>query len=314
MAITSFDKYFLHLPPLNVMEDFDSFWNKSIKEMNKIPINPNLLINKRKTSDKYSVFNVSFNGFMKTKINGELLIPRGVKKPKIIICIHDYNSVVKYSQDNLNEKAAYFFITLRGHDKLPKLNDTGDDRAISPGYMVEHILNIELYYAKAVYLDIFRSIAMLRLNSDLDCSNMGIIGKGFGAAAAIFTTAYSDRIAATVLDSPSFCYLSLYQNISVSDLANEINNFISSKKVKKKQLKKNLTYFDAINFTDKIENPVLATVGLKDRISPPECVFALFNRLLCEKVVEVYPDDGHNAGGRKQFKKSINWLIKKIIP
>ena len=150
------------------------------------------------------------------------------------------------------------------------------------------------------------------MNNKLDCSSIGLIGKGFGAAAAIFTSAFSERVKAIVIDSPSFCYLPLSQNLSSSDATTEINDFISNHRSKGKQVKKNLTFFDSINFSDMIKCPVLTIVGLKDTLSPPECAFALFNHLLTEKTVEVYPDDGNSTGGNKQFIKSLDW-IKKIL-
>ena len=58
--------------------------------------------------------------------------------------------------------------------------------------------------------------------------------------------------------------------------------------------------------------PTLAIVGLKDTMSPPECVMALFNRLQCEKTIEVYPESGNNAGGEEQLKKSVKWLKKQV--
>ena len=130
--------------------------------------------------------------------------------------------------------------------------------------------------------------------------------------AAVFTAVYSDRISGIVLDTPSFCYLELSQNKSSADASNEINSFLLNNQSKKKTVKKNLSYFDAINFSDKVNCPILTTVGLKDILSPPECIFALFNHLKCDKTVEVYPEDGNQAGGEQQIKKSINWLKKTI--
>ena len=140
-----------------------------------------------------------------------------------------------------------------------------------------------------------------------------MIGKGFGASAALFAACYSKRIKSLVLDSPSFCYLELSQNISRSDVTYEINSFLSKNKSKKKAIKKNLSYFDAINFAEKVNIPILSAVGLKDTISPPECVFALFNHLKCEKTMEVYPEDDHNAGGEVQFKKAVQWTREILL-
>jgi cephalosporin-C deacetylase len=306
-----FEKFFLNLPPFYKKNDFDRFWEKAIAEIRKIPLEAGLKKNSKRTTPGFVSYDVSYRGFSKAATLGELLIPERITKPKVIIHIHDYNNVQWFPPHVFNTGAAHLLIMLRGHHEIVSMRETVEDSQ-SPGYMIENILNKDAYYVKALFLDVYRSIDMLRLVNELDCGAIGIIGKGLGAATAVFAAAYSDRVAAIVLDTPSFCHLSLSQNISTSEVTGEINDFIASEKNKKKTVKDNLTYFDSLNFSDKIHCPVLVTVGFKDTVSPPECVFALFNRLLCEKIIEVYPEEGNTAGGTAQFKKSIDWLAVRI--
>ncbi len=309
MAIASFDKYFLNLPPLDRQKDFHAFWKKGIDSVRKVPLDAVTKKSSRKSWGRFAVYDISFQGFMKTRIFGTLHVPKGVKKPRVIIHVHDYNRLGEINRNILNDSAAYYFMTLRGHDSLLELPA---EEQTTPGFMIENIMDPETYYVKAVYLDTIRAIDMLRLVPEINCSDIGVMGKGFGAAAALFTAAYSDRVRGLVLDSPAFCNLVLGQNLAVSDLANEINEFVSAVKAKKKDVKTNLTYFDAINFSDMVRCPVLATMGLRDSESPPECVMACFNHILSEKYIEVYPEQGHEAGGEAQFIKSINWLVNQI--
>ncbi len=305
----SFDRYFLHLPRLNREKDFKDFWDKSIAELKKIPIEPALHKDQKKSSQRFTAYDVHFTGFIKTKVSGSIFIPTRVTKPNVIIYVHDYNRPPSTPYGQLDDSVAYFFLNLRGHDILDQIQ--GEDRQ-SPGYVIENILDRDTYYAKAVYLDALRSIDMLRLVGEINCSSVGIMGTGFGAAAALFTAVYSDRVRALVLDSPSFCHLTLSQNISTSDATGEINEFISSRKSRKKEIKRNLSYFDAMNFSETVSCPVLAVTGLKDTISPPECVFALFNHLLTEKTMEIYPEEGYCAGGNGQYLKSLRWIQKNL--
>ena len=48
MAIRAFDKYFWNLPELTREEDFEKFWEKSISEIKKIPIEPEITENHKK--------------------------------------------------------------------------------------------------------------------------------------------------------------------------------------------------------------------------------------------------------------------------
>ncbi len=308
MAQSDFDKFFLNLPPFDREKDFDRFWKKATEEIKKIPLDAEVK-KTRGGAAAYTLFDVTFHSFMKTQVRGKLYKPK-IKKPCVVIIVHDYNEPPRYEQSHLDHDTAYFFIELRGHGSLaPKV--VGEEEK-TPGYMIENILDKDTYYLKALYLDVLRSIDMLRLISDLDCSRMGIIGRGLGASAALFAAVYSDRVMALAMDSPSFCYLTLSQNISTGAAAEEINDFISRTRGKKNQIKTTLSYFDALNFSDKVKCPVLVSAGFKDTISPPACTFSLFNHLLTEKTIEVYPDAGHEGGGEKQFKKTIRWVTEQL--
>ncbi len=310
MPLTTFDRLYLQMPEFDRQKDFDSFWQKALSEVKSVPLESEKHKNNNKSSSKFTVYDVNYHGYMKSLIHGLLYIPRKTKKPTVIIHIHDYNAPLDIDQNLLYVSCAYFFITLRGHDLIMKKNN--DEEYRSPGLMIDNIMDKDTYYGKAIYLDTFRSIDMLRLIPDINCSSIGVMGKGLGAAVAVFLASFSDRVKALLLETPSFCHLPLGQNKSLSDAAIEINDFLKEKKIKRKDIKINLTYFDALNFIDKVTCPTRTLIGFKDQIAPPECSFGLFNRMTTEKIMEIYPDEGNEVGGKKQFQKSLTWLIKTI--
>ncbi|RPI96032.1 MAG: hypothetical protein EHM32_04200 [Spirochaetales bacterium] len=305
MPVTGdFDRFFLHLPPFDREQDFDAFWKNLAHGAEKIPIEPSFKpVNTARSP--FNRFEVTFRGMFRSSVSGSLFIPAKARKSRAVIIIHDYNRPDPYAGFPLDDSIAYFFLRLRGHGTART-----EETEKSPGYMVDSIGDTAGYYMRGVYLDACRAIDVLRLNDRLDCSAIGFIGKGLGGAAAVFAAANSSRPTALVLDTPSFAYLPESQNVSTGEATAEINEYLSLQRTKKKLIKKNLSYFDSINFADRISGPALFTVGFKDTISPPQCVFALFNHLKCEKTIEVYPDDGNEAGGAAQFEKSVRWLME----
>ncbi len=314
MAIKTFDKYFWNLPQLSREDDFDKFWEKSISDIKKVPIEPEIKDNHRKYTSKFKAYDIYYNGFLKARVKGVLYVPKKNEKSRVIIHLHDYNrypdkSIAKV----LSDKTAHLFLIMRGHDIIENRTEEEEAQERPLGFIVENIIDMETYYARSVYLDVYRSIDFLRLVNFIDCSKIGIYGKGFGAAAGFFTAVYSQRIGAIVMDSPLFCNLPLSQNISLSDTSREINDIINVQKAKKHQIKKNLTYFDIINFSHNLTCPALFITGLQDEISPAECVMGLFNNIQGEKTIEVYPDSGNEAGGESQRIKAIHWLSDIIL-
>ena len=108
--INDFDRFFLHLPPIDKEKDFLSFWDKSFSALKKIPIEPIITLNDVKTMEKFKIQDTYFNGSGKYKVKGELYIPGKIKKPKVVIFVHDYNFPITPGEDLLDEEMAYFFI------------------------------------------------------------------------------------------------------------------------------------------------------------------------------------------------------------
>jgi len=312
MAIKAFDKYFMNMPELTREDDFSAFWAKSINDIKKIPIGPEIHESSKGSSGKFRYYEISYNGFLKVKVKGHLYVPKDMVKSRIIIHLHDYN---RYPDKNpvkiLDDRCAHLFLVMRGHDLIK--NRTAEEEKERPlGFIIENIIDLQTYYVRSVFLDVFRSIDFLRLIDIIDCSEIAIHGKGLGAAAGFFAAVNSDRVKGIVMDAPLFCDIPMIQNLSESDAAQEINDIIAIQKGKKNQIKKNLSYFDIINFSPELKCPALFITGLKDTGSPTECVMGLFNRLTCEKFIEIYPDEGIDAGGEKQKTASIKWLADII--
>jgi cephalosporin-C deacetylase-like acetyl esterase len=317
-TLVNFDQYYQNYPEIKKELDFEIFWKDALFDLKKFPIEPEFKENKRRSNANFTVYDVLFKSFGKTQIHSRLVIPKKAKKVlRPVIMVHDYMAVDPYKGYALKKDFAYLLIELRGHHiiKNTKAKTEGKKSVDqeSPGFMIENILDPENYYVKGVYLDILRSIEVLRLNENLDCSRIGIIGKGLGAAAAVFAASRSDRICGVVLESLAFADLEKSQNMAEGYITEEINEFANKARGRKKVLKRNLTYFDAINFADTVKVPVLMVTGTKAHSSPTECVFSFFNYLpIHDKTIEVYPDEGVDAGGNKQFTKSINWLKRRV--
>ena len=313
MSLSDFDKYFMNLPQLDRGEGFDDFWEKSISQLKRINIDLYMDKSNRKSAGPFKLFDVTFRGFAKASVHGTLYQNPKIKKPKVIIYLHDYNNCTELPVSTLDPSFAYFFLRMRGHSLVELTKNDVEMEVKAPGFATENILDPDSYYVKAIYLDAYRLIDALRLIPDIDCSSIGIIGKGLGAAAAMFCGCMHERISAIVLDSPLFANIPLCQNKSTSILADEINSYLmSSTKSNRTRIKNNLILFDILNFTDKIERPVLVVTGLKDTMAHPGCTIGFLNRLVTDKTIEIYPEEGNTAGGNEQTVKSIKWLKEKI--
>lgn len=311
-TISQLDKFYNNFPSLSREAGFDNFWKTGINQIRNISMQPEITKNKRKSSARFTVYDVIFKGFEKVSVYGQLYIPINISKPRPIILLHDYNKEMLYNKYGLLEDYAYFFLKLRGHNIInfsqKDVQQNQSNIPETPEYLTENILYPDKYYLKGMFLDVYRSIDFLRLQKQINCDNITIIAKGISASAALFTAAYNKRVKNLYLDSPGFIDLENFHNLSKSDATKEIHNYISSNRKIKSIIKKNLTYFDGVNFADKFDGNLLFSTGLKDTVSPPKCVLGLFHKLNCDKTIEIYPDESNECGASLQFAKALNWI------
>ena len=303
-----FDKYFMTFPMFDRCDDFFTFWDKSISELKKIPVEPLHVKSKDNRQSGFESFDIRFRSIRKNEIEGKLYTPQS--SSKTVIIFHDYNETEYYNSFKLDPEFSYLFITLRNHQHIEKkavIQNAQKKETVSPNFFAENIHDKTSYYAGYIYLDALRSVEFIRLFRALSSSDIFIIGRGAGAACAVFTAAYSSRVKAISMDSPALCYLSFSQNHSKNELTSEINKGFAGQK-NKNEIKKNLTFFDCLNFADKINIPVQMSLGLKDVTNHPQSAFALFNRFLTDKTAEIYPDSGYESGGEKQWVKSLDFF------
>jgi len=75
------------------------------------------------------------------------------------------------------------------------------------------------------------------------------------------------------------------------------------------------SYYDCINFADKIKCPILVNIGLNDDVCPPETGYAVFNAIGSpEKKLYAYPGHGHDANGYEHEKLVESFFIEQLRP
>ncbi len=315
-TLLQFDKYINYFPGFTKENDFDHFWSIMANEIKKVPMQSEYVLNKKRSNARFNIYDVTFRSYMKVVIHADLYIPKNTEKPKPIIICHDYNSINQYKGYGVLENFAYLFLKMRGHHSIiePVPTQTENKEKSTPGFLTEQIYEPKNYYLTGVYLDLFRSIDFLRLVKEIDCSELAIIAKGISVPAALFTQCYNKRVTRLVLDSPLFVDLETSQNLSKADSTAEVNSFISTLKRDKIKIKKNLSYYDGLNFSSKVDSSIMMSIGLRDDLSPAKCALSLFHYLNCEKIIEIYPEDNNECGGVDQFQKALKWLKHEMYP
>ncbi|EQA43460.1 acetyl xylan esterase [Leptospira broomii serovar Hurstbridge str. 5399] len=318
MAI-SFDECFQTYPPLQPPADLDDFWTDAIRELKGFPVKNQTKALLKGTILKETIYDISFQSYGNATLTGSLVIPRKRGDLPVIAYFHDYAKDRPQIIKGLTEAGvAQLILDLRGHGSQlirPVLKE-GEfpDPDWTPGYFRKGLETKESFFLKGMYLDVIRTIEFLRLTDGIDGDRIILAGKGIGAALAAFGAANSNRVKAIILETPNFCHVDDTQLRLGTSWTKEISEQLALSKSKKTILRKNLSYFDTLNFSKKIKIPTLVSVGMEDQVSHPKSVFALFNHLVCDKRMQVYPTEGNEAGiaGDKQNLANLEF-VREIL-
>jgi len=315
----SFDECFQTFPKLDSPADLDAFWKEGFQQLKKIPLRETYKTVLKGSFIWESLNEVTYDSIGNYTIHGKLSIPRKRGDRPVVVFFHDYLGGLEEIQKGYSDLGvAQLHITLRGHGaemiQAPVDPNTGRTLANwSPNYFAMGLESKENFYMRKLYLDVMRTIEFLRLSDGIDGDKIILHGKSLGSALAVFGAAHSDRIKGLILETPSFCFIDKDQmSLKQNPWVRELSPSLEKRATKKIDYKKELAYFDTVHLANKIKIPALFTCGMQDQISHPKSIFALFNHMNCDKRMQIYPNEGNEAGKEKQANVNLEF-VKEIF-
>lgn len=306
---TSFDECFQTFPRLRSPGDLRDYWHKALLDLKKVPVEPQSRIMLKRSLGWETMQEISFRSAGDARVHGFLSVPRKRGNVPAVISFHDYGSEPQPQRDFTDAGVAHLALRLRDHaDLRPNLGADGVDRG--PLLMERYGLDrLEKSYPFLCFLDAIRSIDFMRLQKGIDPHRLALLGRGFGAAMAVFAASQRADIKAIALERPGFTWLEGYLQESASKHAEEVRRlFAGAPQGRRTKLRKNLDYLDVLNWSEILDGPVLVSVGLEDVINPPRSAFAFFNHLRVEKAMELFPDQARDPDGSIERKKGVAFL------
>ncbi|OJU18608.1 MAG: acetylxylan esterase [Clostridiales bacterium 43-6] len=310
------ESLFNYLPPLTKKEDFDSFWAETIQITKNIPLNPSKEpVDFPVTHAK--VYDISYNGFDSTRINGWFIVPTFVKDEKIPCLIHYHG----YTGSRGNP-AGYMHWVMMGVavlaiDCREQTGKTGNNAAFSAGtflhVMAKGVYDKNEYYVRQLYMDSVKAIDFALAQPEVDPDRIVIEGGSQGGALAMAVCGLDSRPFLVMADVPSNSNIEARVEGAFGSFSG-VTEYLKRYPHKVDETFETLSYFDTMNMAKHIQCPVLASVALKDNICPAKMYFATYNRITAEKQIEIYPFNGHEGGGDIQTEKKMRFLYKHLNP
>ncbi len=281
-------------PALYRQEDFESFWNTTMAQSEKQPLNAELIPYDLPTRG-LQCFAVRFDGFGGGRLAGWYLRPDVRGKCPGLCVYHGYSGRAPRPLDLVpfvTQGICVLSMDCRGQ------NGQSQDSAIYPeghhlGWMTAGIRDPRSYYFRYVYADAVRALEVLAHREEVEAGRLAVTGASQGGGLTLAAAALLRKPILALPDIPFLCDFRRSITIATAGPYPEITGFLKSFPHLYEQTIRTLSYFDCLNLAPWITCRTIVSNGLWDEICPPSSIYAVYNHITAEKQMEVYPFHKH---------------------
>ncbi|MHC4743980.1 MAG: acetylxylan esterase, partial [Planctomycetota bacterium] len=291
--------------PLTREPDFEDFWDRRKKELAQIEPAFKVVRSDRSTSD-LDVHLVEMRSRGNVLIRGWYTVPKRPGRHPAILSVPGYGGTMR--PDMHRKNVATFALNPRGHGNSKDDIDPKGEEYMYLGFDPNHP---EEYIYVGAYMDCVRAVDFLASRPEIDKSRIGVEGGSQGGGLSFATAALDQRIAFCAPDIPWLGDWVGY--LEGAQWAHDNYPRLTARfpGLTFEGINRVLSYVDTMNLAERIECPVLMSVGLQDDVCPPRTAFSVYNRIQSEKEYRVYPFAGHGVG-HKHNKFKGQWMAEKF--
>ncbi|MBU3877137.1 acetylxylan esterase [Faecalicatena sp. AGMB00832] len=281
-------------------DDFDDFWDKSVKEAKGLEWNLQLERSSFQTNFA-ECFDLYFTGVGGARIHAKYVRPLKCLEPHpAVFFFHGYTGHSGTWVDKLNYAAngySVFALDVRGQGGLSQ-DIGGVTGETFTGHITRGVLDgPEKMLFRQVFMDVVELAEIAKAMPEVDENRLGAYGMSQGGALTLICGALVPEVKKI---APLFPYLCDYKRVWEIDLAKNAYDDITYYFRKfdpchehEDEFFTKLGYIDVQNFAKRIQADVMFGTALLDTTCPPSSQFAVYNKIRAKKELVVYPEYIH---------------------
>ena len=313
------------ISPIDAKEDFNEFWDNSLKELAKVKPDYKLTLVPEYSQADYDIYTVEMRSFGNELVRGYYGKPKREGKHPVIVEYMGYGSE-PYPPTQGWDGFAHFILSIRGQAlNLPE-NRFGN-------WMTYELESKEEYYYRGAYMDAVRALDFVCSRPEIETEKIAVRGGSQGGTLSFAAAALDKRVKVAVPFIPGFSDFHNWFHI-VPWPRSEFENYIRQKigyyvqqKMESREMTPEeaqqyvdaqieavydlLSYFDIKNLAQRIECPLIMGIGMQDEICPPHINFAAYNQVKSEKRWMACPDCGHSTNNA-YYDEAMRFIKEKL--
>lgn len=268
-------------PPITRPDDFDRFWSDTLAALGQVPCDCELgtIV---PAPEGATLAPVRFRSLGDAWIHGFLLTleassddAHSTRRP-LVITTHGYNS-----QSNPTAEARHVArgVDLFGFD----VRGFGLSRSAcavdSDGYVLTGLGAPETSILRGAVCDYIRAAEVAILLHGSPTQGMTFHGRSFGGGFAVMAQAVSHLASYLAVAVPIFGWAEGRRALVKEGSGREINDYLQAGRSTDAAVMDTLSYFDTVNFAERVACRALVGVGARDTVVPAETVYAIVNHM-----------------------------------
>ena len=298
-------------PSVEMPADFIEFWQNSITDARKVPLNAVMTRMPERSRDNVDVFHINFQNTRTTsRIYGILTMPKG-EGPFPALLILPGAGVRPYFPSYEWGRRGVITLSIGIHG-IPVDRDSllyNELRATAlQNYNTAQLEDRDRYYYRRVVVGAVRAGDFLFSLPQFDKKTYVVRGGSQGGGLAIMTAALDPRVIAFASAYPALSDHFGYVKGPVGGWPHILADTLIKAKAEKMAT---LPYYDAVNFARLLRVPGFFLWGFNDPVVPPHSMYAAYNVIKSPKRLLVHPPAAHGATP-EQRRAEDEWLREML--
>ncbi len=267
-------------------DDFDEFWAKGKAEVRAIPID----VQKRRLddlcNDDREMYEIDFATVDGQRVYGWLGIPKKGQAPYPTI-VNVAWAGIGFGPDPGTADEGFVVFTLNVFpyevpipEEARKQKYEEYNKELDINYFEYKCEDREKYFYRAPILGLDRAIDWLAEQDYVDASRIGYHGTSQGGGMGLILTGLNKNIKRAVVSVPAICDHAGLLHGRNSGWPQLVNNWrFKNDDALRANVLEASRYYDAANFAQSIDVPIVVTVGFRDVTCCPSSVYAAYNAI-----------------------------------
>ena len=296
-------------PPLTRPQDFSAFWRSTRLQLEQMDPKVQLDSAMEGATPHVGGEIVSFLSLGHVRISGYFLRWLDARPRPLVISSHGYGNHCRPRWDWARQGVNVLSIDIRGF---------GISRAALPtpsrwGYVLTGIETPETSVIRAAVCDYMQGARIGHELCEDRTSKIVFEGVSFSGGLALMSQAILGLADLLAIGVPTFGWAEGRNLFVKSGSGAEISQYLARRPDHVEDTMVVLRYFDAVNFADQVNCPVVLALGLKDEVVPAKTVYAIANHLQVPYELLEFPVSHSDGPEQQQWNQFESYWMRLAL-